>query len=83
MSEKELFSRVIAHAVRKLLSLSLHLVIPTIVSILMGTNCAPHVDFMTCLYEVKQAENIEAFTTSRYLDDILIIDNPYFEGMVN
>ena len=30
------------------------------------------------------AEIIEAFkSTSRYLDDLLNIDNPYFEGMVN
>ena len=57
----------------------------------MGTNCAPFVvdlflfcykrDFMTSLSDVKQAEIIEA--TSRYLDDLLNIDNPYFEGMVN
>ena len=35
--------------------------------------------------DVKQAEIIEAFkSTSRYLDDDLLnIDNPYFEGMVN
>ena len=33
---------------------------------------------------IKQAEIIEAFkSTSRYLDDLLNIDNPYFEGMVN
>ena len=39
---------------------------------------------MTSLSDVKQAEIIEAFTfTSRYLDDLLNIDNPYFEGMVN
>ena len=61
---------------------------------LMGTNCAPFVadlflfcyerDFMTSLSDVKQAEIIEAFkSTSRYLDDLLNIDNPYFEGMVN
>ena len=60
----------------------------------MGTNCAPLVadlflfcyerDFMTSLSNVKQAEIIEAFkSTSRYLDDLLNIDNPYFEGMVN
>ena len=60
----------------------------------MGTNCAPLVadlflfcherDFITCLSDVKQAEIIEAFkSTSRYLDDLLNIDNPYFEGMVN
>ena len=60
----------------------------------MGTNCAPLVadcflfcyerDFMPSLSDVKQAEIIEAFkSTSRYLDDLLNIDNPYFEGMVN
>ena len=39
---------------------------------------------MTSLSEVKQAEIIEAYkSTSRYLDDLLNIDNPYFEGMVN
>ena len=65
-----------------------------IVGIPMDTNCAPLVadlflfcyerDFMTSLSDVKQAEIIEAFkTTSRYLDDLLNIDNPYFEGMVN
>ena len=36
---------------------------------------------MTSLSDVKQAEIIEA--TSRYLDDLLNNDNPYFEGMVN
>ena len=41
-------------------------------------------DFMTFLSDVKQAEIIEAFkSTSRYLDDLLNIDNPYFEGIVN
>ena len=65
-----------------------------IVGIPMGTNCAPLVadlflfcyerDIMTSLSDVKQAEIIEAFkSTSRYLDDLLNIDNPYFEGMVN
>ena len=64
------------------------------VGIPMGTNCAPLVadlflfcyerDFMTSLSDVKQAEIIDAFkSTSRYLDDFLNIDNPYFEGMVN
>ena len=39
---------------------------------------------MTSLSDVKQAEIIEAFkSTSRYLDDLLHIDNPYFEGIVN
>ena len=65
-----------------------------IVGISMGTNCAPFIadlflfcyerDFMTSLSDVKQAEIIEAFKlTSTYLDDLLNIDNPYFEGMVN
>ena len=65
-----------------------------IVGIPMGTNYAPLVadlflfcyerDFMTYLSDVKQAEIIEAFkSTSRYLDDLLSINNLYFEGMVN
>ena len=65
-----------------------------IVGIPMGTDCAPLVadlflfcyerDFMASLSGVKQAEIIEAFkSTFRYLDDLLNIDNPYFEGMVN
>ena len=65
-----------------------------IVGILMGANCAPlvadlflfcyEIDFMASLFDVKQAEIIEAFkSTSIYLDDLLNIDNPYFEGMVN
>ena len=33
---------------------------------------------------LKKAKIIEAFkSTSRYLDDLLNIDNPYFKGMVN
>ena len=59
-----------------------------IVGIPMGTNCAPLIvdlflfcyerDFMTSLSNVKQAEIFEAFkSTSRYLDDLLNIDNPY------
>ena len=39
---------------------------------------------MTSLSDVKQTEIIEAFkSTSRYMDVLLNIDNPYFEGMVN
>ena len=39
---------------------------------------------MTSLSHDNQADIIEAFnSTSRYLDDILNIDNPYFEGMVS
>ena len=60
----------------------------------MSTNCAPLVvdlflffyerDFITSLSDDNQADIIEAFnSTSRYLDDLLYIDNPYFEGMVN
>ena len=65
-----------------------------IVGIPMGTNCAPLVaglflfcfkrDFMKYLSSDNQADVIKAFnSTSRYLDDLLNIDNPYFEGMVN
>ena len=39
---------------------------------------------MSTLSNDNQADIIEAFnSTSRYLDDLLDIDNPYFEGMVN
>ena len=65
-----------------------------IVGIPMGTNCAPLVadlflfcyerDFMTSLSNDNQADIIETFnSTTRHLNDLLIIDNPYFEGMVN
>ena len=38
---------------------------------------------MDSLNHDNQADVIEAFnSTSRYLDDLLDIDNPYFEGMV-
>ena len=60
----------------------------------MGTNFAPLVadmflfcyerDFMTSLSGDYQADIIETFnSTSRYLDDLLDINTPYFEGMVN
>ena len=60
----------------------------------MGTNCAPLVadlflfcyerDFIKDLSSDNQADVIKAFnSTSPYLDDILNIDNTYFEGMVN
>ena len=60
----------------------------------MATNCAPLVadlfffcherDFMSSLSSDNQTDIIEAFnSTSRYLDDLLNIDNSYFEGMVN
>ena len=65
-----------------------------IVGILMGTNCAPLVaDLLLFCFERyfmkdrssdDQADIIKAFnSTSRYLDDLLNIDNPYFEGSVN
>ena len=39
---------------------------------------------MDFLNHDNQADGIEAFNSnSRYLDDLLNIDNPYFEGMVN
>ena len=64
-----------------------------IIGIPMGTNCAPLVadlflfcyemDFMRSLDPISQSHIIEAFNdTSRYLDDILNIDNPYFETFV-
>ena len=60
----------------------------------MGTNFAPLVadlflngynrDFMDSLNHDNQDDVIDAFnSTSRYLYDLLNIDNPYFEGMVN
>ena len=60
----------------------------------MGTNCAPLVadlflfcyerDFMKDLFSDNQADVIKAFnSTSRYLNHLLNIDNPYFKGMVN
>ena len=62
------------------------------IGIPMGTNCAPLVadlflfcyvrDFMKSLSRKNQANIIEAFnSTSRYLDDLLNIDNIYFEHM--
>ena len=64
-----------------------------IVGIPMGTNCAPHVadlflfcyerDFMMSLSVENQSEIIEAFSaTSRYLDDLLNIDNTY-DGLIS
>ena len=39
---------------------------------------------MTSLSVDNQTDIIEAFnSTSRYFDDLLNIDNSYFEGMVN
>ena len=60
----------------------------------VGTNCASLVadsflfcyelDFMMSLSDNYQADVIEAFnSTSRYLDDLLYIDNPYFDQMVS
>ena len=60
----------------------------------MGTNCATLVadlllfcyerDFMMSPSDDKQADVIDAFnTTSRYLDDILNINNVYFDNMVS
>ena len=65
-----------------------------VVGIPMGTNCAPLVadlflycyerDFMLSLSPSSQNDVIEAFNqTSRYLDDILNIDNPFFASMVD
>ena len=59
----------------------------------MGTYCAPLVadlflfcferDFMLSLSENNQSDVIEAFnSTSRYLEDLLNIDNTFFDSMV-
>ena len=64
------------------------------VGIRKGTSCAPLVadlflfcydrDFMLSLSEDNQSDVIEAFnSTSRYLDDLLNIDNNFFDSMVN
>ena len=60
----------------------------------MGTNCVPLVadlflfcyerDFMMSLSDDKLADVIDAFnTTSRYLDDILNINNVYVDNMIS
>ena len=60
----------------------------------MDTNCAPLIadlflfcherGFTVSLSSDTQADVIEAFnSTSRYLDDLLNINNPYFKGMVS
>ena len=60
----------------------------------MGINCDPLVanlflfcyesDFMMSLSDDKQADVILAFnTTSRYFDDMLNINNVYFDNMVS
>lgn len=65
-----------------------------VIGIPMGTNCAPLVadlflycyerEFMLRLEPDSQADIIAAFNnTSRYLDDILNLDNPYFDSMVS
>ena len=64
------------------------------IGIPMGTNCATLVadlflfcyetDFVKSLSRENQADIIEAFnSTSRYLDDLLNIDNIYFDQMVD
>ena len=64
------------------------------IGIPMGTNCAPLVadlflfcyesNFMKPVSRENQAHIIVAFnSTSRYLDDLLNIDNIYFDQMVN
>ena len=60
----------------------------------IGTNCAPmdadfflfcyERDFMMSLSDDKQADVIDAFNaTSRYMEDILNINNVYFVNMVS
>ena len=40
-------------------------------------------DFILSHSDNNQADVIEAFSTSRYLDDLLNVNNPYFEQMVS
>ena len=65
-----------------------------IVGIPLGTNCVPLVadlflfcyerDFVMSLSVENQSEIIEAFSsTSRYLDDLLNIDNTYFDCLIS
>ena len=65
-----------------------------VIGIPMGTNCAPLIadlflfcyerEFMSTLNTDTQMNVINAFNdTSRYLDDIFNIDNPYFEGLIS
>ena len=60
----------------------------------VGTNCAPSVAYLILLcYERESmislsdenvANDIETFSSNlRYLDDLLNIDTPYFEDIVN
>ena len=63
------------------------------IGIPMGTNCAPLVadlflfcyerDFMKSLSRENQTDIIEVFNSTRYLDDLLNIDNIYFDQMVD
>ena len=66
--------------------------IDKIVSIPMGTHCAPLVadlfcyerDFMLSPSDANRSEVIEAFnSTSRYLDGLLNIDDNFFDSMVS
>ena len=65
-----------------------------IVGFPMGTNCVPLVadlflfcyerNFMLSLSDDNESEGIESFnSTPRYLDDLLNIDNRFFDSMVN
>ena len=65
-----------------------------VIGIPMGTNCAPLIadlflycyesDFMSSLNSGSQSDIINAFNySSRYIDDILNIDNPYFDTMIS
>ena len=65
-----------------------------IVGIPMGTNCVPLVadlflfcyerEFIMSLSVENQSEIIEVFSsTSRYFEDLLNIDNTYFDGFIS
>ena len=85
----------LSHFTRTIFILDLDLgYIDKILGIPVGTNCAPLVadlllfcyerDFMLSLSNDNKYEVIEAFdSTSRCLDDLLNIDNTFFDSMVN
>ena len=58
-----------------------------IVGISLGINCVLFCyerEFMFSLFDNNQADIVEAFnSTLRYLDDLLNIDNPFFEQNVS
>ena len=76
------------------LTISILDLVLSFIGIPMGTNCAPLVadlflfcyerNFMKSLTKEKRYDLIDAFnSTSRYLDDLLNIDNIHFKHVVH